>query len=317
MSAPVLPADDPSSITEAARILRGGGLVAMPTETVYGLAADAGNGEAVACLYAAKGRPRFNPLIAHVASIEMARLCAEFTETSENAVNAFWPGPLTLVLPKRSDAPVCDLASAGLDTIALRRPNHPAAQTLLDTFGGPLVAPSANPSGSVSPTTAAHVSEGLGDKIDLILDGGPCPVGLESTVVSFVDGTATLLRPGGLARKTIEAVTGKLRLAIPDGPLASPGMLASHYAPRAVLRLNAQFARPGEAFLGFGNVPRATLNLSRKGDLMEAAANLFAHLRTLDRTGAACIAVSPIPVEGLGEAINDRLERAAAPRGLV
>jgi len=317
MTAPILNTDSSEAIDRAAAILREGGLVAMPTETVYGLAADAGNATAVARLYEAKGRPRFNPLIAHVADLEMAKACARFSELAQAAAEAFWPGPLTLVLPKRSDAPVSDLASAGLDTIALRRPAHASAQALLDAFGGTLVAPSANPSGGVSPTTSAHVSEGLGDAVDLILDGGPCTVGLESTVVSFAGDTPTLLRPGGLARKTIEQVTGKLKTAKPDGPVASPGMLASHYAPRAPVRLNAQFARPGEAFLGFGNVPRATLNLSRKGDLIEAAANLFAHLRTLDATGATGIAVSPIPVEGLGEAINDRLERAAAPRGLA
>tara|TARA_R110002073_G_scaffold21092_4_gene74731 strand:+ start:2710 stop:3663 length:954 start_codon:yes stop_codon:yes gene_type:complete len=317
MTAPILPADNPEAIAKAADILRDGGLVAMPTETVYGLAADAANGKAVARLYEAKGRPRFNPLIAHVASVDMAQSCVVFDEAARQLAEHFWPGPMTLVLPRRAGAPISDLAGAGLDTLAVRRPAHPAAQALLDTFGSPLVAPSANPSGGVSPTTAAHVAEGLGDRIDLILDGGACKVGLESTVITFADGAATLLRPGGLARRDIEAITGKLRLAAPDGPVASPGMLASHYAPRAKLRLNAQFVRPGEAFLGFGNTPRATLNLSRKGDLVEAAANLFAHLRTLDRTGAACIAVSPIPVEGLGEAINDRLQRAAAPRGLA
>lgn len=317
MTAPILPAGDPRAISRAVAILHAGGLVAMPTETVYGLAADASNGQAVARLYEAKGRPRFNPLIAHVADLEMAKRCAEFSDTAEACARAFWPGPLTLVLPRRKGAPVSDLASAGLDTIALRQPDHTGAQALLSAFGNPLVAPSANPSGGVSPTTAAHVAEGLGKKIDLILDGGPCRVGLESTVIGFAGDQPALLRPGGIGRKTIETVTGKLRMTTPDGPVTSPGMLASHYAPRARLRLNAQFARPGEAFLGFGDAPRATLNLSRKGDLGEAAANLFAHLRTLDRTGAACIAVSPIPVEGLGEAINDRLQRAAAPRGLA
>lgn len=317
MTAPILPADDPEAIARAVQILHAGGLAAMPTETVYGLAADAANGRAVARLYEVKGRPRFNPLIAHVTDLEMAKRCADFSNAAEACAQAFWPGPLTLVLPRRTGAPVSDLASAGLDTIALRQPDHPAAQALLRAFGAPLVAPSANPSGGVSPTAAVHVAEGLGEKIDLILDGGSCRVGLESTVIAFTGDQPVLLRPGGIARKTIEAVTGTLRLAAPDGPVASPGMLASHYAPRAKLRLNAQFARPGEAFLGFGDTPRATLNLSRKGDLAEAAANLFAHLRTLDRTGAAGIAVSPIPVEGIGEAINDRLQRAAAPRGLA
>ena len=317
MTAPILNSDNPEAIVRAAAILRDGGLVAMPTETVYGLAADAGNAKAVARLYEAKGRPRFNPLIAHVADLEMATGCARFSDLAKAAAEAFWPGPLTLVLPKLADAPISDLASAGLDTIALRQPAHPGAQSLLAAFGAPLVAPSANPSGGVSPTMASHVAESLGDRVDLVLDGGPCTVGLESSVVSFVGDTSTLLRPGGLARNDIQAVIGKLATAKPDGPVASPGMLASHYAPRARLRLNAQVARPGEAFLGFGHVPRATLNLSRKGDLIEAAANLFAHLRTLDATGASGIAVSPIPVEGLGEAINDRLERAAAPRGLA
>lgn len=317
MTATILPADDTDALERAARILHEGGLVAMPTETVYGLAADAANGKAVARLYEAKGRPRFNPLIAHVSGLDMARTCAGIGPLAERCIETFWPGPLTLVLPRLAGGPVSDLASAGLDTIALRQPDHPGALGLLKAFGRPLVAPSANPSGGVSPTTAGHVADGLGSKIDLILDGGPCRVGLESTVISLAGPQPALLRPGGLARKILEAAIGPLARPAPDGPVASPGMLASHYAPRAPLRLNASSARPGEAFLGFGNTPRATLNLSRKGDLAEAAANLFAHLRTLDRTGAVRIAVAPIPVEGLGEAINDRLERAAAPRGLA
>lgn len=313
MTAPVLPADDPTAIARAAAILRAGGLVAMPTETVYGLAADASNAKAVARLYAAKGRPRFNPLIAHVAGIEMAKTLVQWPQLADQLARSFWPGPLTLVLPMLESAAICDLANAGLTSIAIRAPAHEGARALLTAFGGPLVAPSANPSGGVSPTSAAHVSEGLGGKLDLILDGGPCTVGVESTVIAILDGKATLLRPGGLARSRIEAITGPLAQAGHGDAPASPGMLASHYAPGAPLRLNAVNAEAGEVLIGFAAIS-GDLNLSASGDLAEAAARLFAALREIDALGPKRIAVAPIPDEGLGEAINDRLQRAAAPR---
>jgi len=309
-----------SSIVEAARLLASGGLVAFPTETVYGLGADATDGTAVARLYAAKGRPQFNPLISHVADAMAALPLARFTEEAKLLAEVFWPGPLTLVLPKQDGCPVSELATAGLDSIAVRVPDHPIARDLLKAFGRPVVAPSANQSGRVSPTLAEHVRTDLDGRIDLIVDGGPASVGIESTIVSFLD-TPTLLRPGGLPREAIENVLGyELADAEPiadNAPLA-PGMLSSHYAPRAAVRLNATDVRPGEVLLAFGDVvPSATvkvLNLSASGDLVEAAANLFSHLRVLDASGSAGIAVMPIPNEDLGEAINDRLARAAAPR---
>jgi L-threonylcarbamoyladenylate synthase len=311
-----LSADTPA-IAEAARCLASGGLVAFPTETVYGLGADATNGEAVARLYAAKGRPQFNPLIAHVSGLAAAQRLATFDARAEQLAAAFWPGPLTLVLPKTADCVVSDLALAGLDTIALRMPAHRVARELLAAFAKPIVAPSANKSGHVSPTDAAHVLADLRGRIELIVDGGACEVGVESTIVSLVD-SPTLLRPGGLPRAEIERALG---CALADAPISemptAPGMLASHYAPKALLRLNATEARPGEALLAFGhagNVPDDMLNLSPRGDLVEAAANLFSHLRALDRSGAKMIAVMPVPDDGLGEAINDRLRRAAAPR---
>jgi L-threonylcarbamoyladenylate synthase len=306
---------DSDAIAAAAQALRAGGLVAFPTETVYGLGADARNGEAVARLYAAKGRPRFNPLIAHVGSPEAARRLGRFDAAAETLAAAFWPGPLTLVLPKLPGAGIADLALAGLDSVAVRVPAHPVARALLAAFDGPVVAPSANRSGHVSPTETAHVLADLRGRIDLVLDAGPCPVGLESTIVACL-GTPTLLRPGGLPREAIERTLGRaLAVVKPDdeAPLA-PGMLASHYAPKATLRLNAATAGPGEALLGFGPAPNATLNLSPRGDLIEAAANLFSHLRALDASGVKRIAVMKVPHEGLGEAINDRLARAAAPK---
>lgn len=311
---------DSEAVRAAVACLSAGGLVAFPTETVYGLGADARNGEAVARLYAAKGRPAFNPLIAHVADLAAARTLGRFDEAAERLAAAFWPGPLTLVLPKAAGCPVSDLALAGLDSVAVRVPAHPLAHELLEAFGGPVVAPSANRSGHVSPTNAAHVLGDLRGRIDLIIDGGPCPVGVESTIVACLD-RPTLLRPGGAAREAIERVLG-FALAAPatqtaETPLA-PGMLRSHYAPKARLRLNAKAAHEGEALLAFGPAPAAprvkTFNLSPRGDLVEAAANLFSHLRALDASGAATIAVMPIPHEGLGEAINDRLKRAAAPK---
>jgi len=318
---------DAEAIAEAARCLAASGLVAFPTETVYGLGADASNGEAVARLYAAKGRPAFNPLIAHVADLEAAQQLAVFDAYAERLAAAFWPGPLTLVLPMRAGCPVSALATAGLDSVAVRVPASETAQRLLQAFGGPVVAPSANISGHVSPTAAAHVLGDLNGRIDLILDGGPCAVGVESTIVACLGGTPELLRPGGVAREAIERVLGltlSAATAAPDddAPLA-PGQLASHYAPRARLRLDAQEVKAEEALLGFGPVlpagaekASAVLNLSETGDLIEAAANLFAHLRALDGDGAEAIAVSPVPAEGLGAAINDRLRRAAAPRPL-
>jgi L-threonylcarbamoyladenylate synthase len=306
------------AIAAAAACLAAGGLVAFPTETVYGLGPDARHDEAVARHYAAKGRPAFNPLIAHVADVAAARRLASFDDAALTLAAAFWPGPLTLVLPKRPDCGVADLALAGLDSVAIRIPAHPIALALLKAFGGPVVAPSANRSGHVSPTSAAHVLNDLRGRIDLVLDGGPCDVGVESSIVSCL-GEPTLLRPGGLARAKIERALGRA-LAAPlvadEAPLA-PGMLASHYAPKARLRLDADAARAGEALLAFGPPPPfagTTLNLSPRGDLIEAAANLFSHLRALDASGAQSIAVMSVPHDGLGEAINDRLARAAAPR---
>ena len=319
-------ASDPDAIGAAARILAAGGLVAFPTETVYGLGADATNAAAIARLYAAKGRPAFNPLIAHVPDTAAARAIAAFDAAAETPPAAFWPGPLTLVLPKAPGCPVADLATAGLDTIAVRVPAHPVARALIAALGRPVVAPSANRSGHVSPTTADHVMADLADRIDLVLDGGPTTVGVESTILACLGDSVTLLRPGGVPREAIERAlerkVDEAPVAAEDGeaPLA-PGMLASHYAPRAALRLDAHEVRPGEALLAFGSdVPTGaaraamTLNLSPGGDLIEAAANLFSHLRELDRAGIARIAVIPIPRDGLGEAINDRLARAAAPR---
>jgi L-threonylcarbamoyladenylate synthase len=314
----VLKADD-EAIKAAARCLGAGGLVAFPTETVYGLGADADNGEAIARLYAAKGRPAFNPLIAHVADAAAARRLGVFDTAAEALAKAFWPGPLTLVVPKRAGCGVADLALAGLDTVGLRVPAHPVAHALLVAFGGPVVAPSANRSGHVSPTSAAHVLADLRGRIDMVIDGGPADVGVESTIVACL-GEPTLLRPGGVAREAIERALGRpLAVAAAteaDAPLA-PGMLSSHYAPKARLRLDADAPRDGEALLAFGPTPAAaghTLNLSPRGDLIEAAANLFSHLRALDASGARRIAVMAIPHDGLGEAINDRLARAAAPR---
>jgi L-threonylcarbamoyladenylate synthase len=313
----------PGAVERAARSLAAGGLVAFPTETVYGLGADATAGAAVARLYEAKERPSFNPLIAHVADAAAARALARFDAAAERLAAAFWPGPLTLVLPKRADCPVAELATAGLDTIAVRVPSHPIARAILFAFGRPVVAPSANRSGHLSPTTAQHVLADLRGRIELILDGGPTPMGLESTIIACLD-RPVLLRPGALPRPDIERL-----VKLEQGPAAppahvdelpiAPGALASHYAPRAPLRLNARHVEAHEALLAFGptavdGAAVAALNLSPRGDLIEAAANLFSHLRALDASGAAAIAVMPVPHTGLGEAINDRLERAAAPR---
>jgi L-threonylcarbamoyladenylate synthase len=314
--------DDPGAIDVCARCLDGGGLVAFPTETVYGLGCDATNAEAIARLYLAKGRPSFNPLIAHVADLSAARKIARFDADAEKLAQKFWPGPLTLVLPKTADCEVADLATAGLDTIAVRVPSHPFARRLVAAFGRPIVAPSANRSGHVSPTSAAHVRSDLAGRIDLIADGGPTEVGVESTIVGCFE-QPMLLRPGGVPRDALEAVLGRRLADLPaeqntSQPLA-PGLLTSHYAPRAAVRLNAARVEPGEALLAFGPnlVPGSdraavALNLSERGDLTEAAANLFGHLRALDAAPAMRIAVMPIPDTGLGEAINDRLRRAAA-----
>jgi L-threonylcarbamoyladenylate synthase len=303
-----------TDIGKAVEILRAGGLVAFPTETVYGLGADATQDLAVAKIYAAKGRPQFNPLIAHVLDVDEAFELAEFPGDALKLASRFWPGPLTLVLPRRSPCPVSMLASAGLPSLALRVPAHPLALELLREFGKPVVAPSANPSGRISPTTAQHVRQGLGAKVDLILDGGPSVVGLESTIVSFLEERPRLLRAGGLSREAIEAALGIKLLDGPvAGPLHAPGQLESHYAPQARMRLNAESWAAGEARLGFGGHD-APLNLSRQGDVVEAAANLFSMLHELDAQKPELIAVAPIPNAGLGEAINDRLRRAAAPR---
>lgn len=316
----LLPADA-AAIAAAAQALKDGKLVAFPTETVYGLGADATNAAAVARLYQAKGRPRFNPLISHVADLAAAEAIAVLDPASRRLAQAFWPGPLTLVLRKAPGCPVSDLATAGLDTIAVRIPAHPAAQALLRALSRPVVAPSANLSGHVSPTTAAHVQGDLAGRIDLILDAGPVAVGVESTIVSCLD-TPRLLRPGGTPRHALEKLLGApLAGRNPAGkaqPVA-PGMLASHYAPRAAVRLDVTDVAADEALLAFGpapapGTPMAMLNLSAGGDTVEAAANLFSYLRRLDHAGARAIAVMPIPHEGLGEAINDRLARAAAPR---
>lgn len=358
----VLPAG-PAAIDEAAATLAAGRLVAFPTETVYGLGADAANDEAVARLYAAKERPSFNPLIAHVAgnvagnladgssgiagestaAVDAARRLALFDAPALQLAAAFWPGPLTLVLPKAPGCPVGQLATAGLDTIAVRAPSHPVARAILAAFGGPVVAPSANRSGRVSPTSARHVEADLAGRIDLIIDGGAAPMGVESTVVACGGGEVTLLRPGAIPRAAVEKVLGRAvtiaSTACDQGSKEAgraaaaprsgqtqprpnaPGMLASHYAPRAAVRLDAVSVAPGEALLAFGPVlppdaggARLVLNLSSRGDLIEAAANLFSHLRLLDDAGTSSIAVMPVPNDGLGEAINDRLRHAAAPR---
>ncbi len=312
-------APDAPGIARAAALLAGGGLVAFPTETVYGLGADARNGRAVAAIFEAKGRPRFNPLIVHVASAEAAAALIDLPEAGRRLAAAFWPGPLTLVAPIRAGAGIADLVTAGLPTLAVRVPEHKLALALLRAFGGPVAGPSANPSGTVSPTTAGHVLDGLDGRIAAVLDGGACPVGIESTIIGLAPDAPALLRPGGLPAETIEAALGR-PLAAAGAGITAPGQLASHYAPAARLRLDAAAPRPGELWLGFGPDAGAGsgagLNLSPTGDLHEAAANLFAHLRALDARAAPgqAVAVAPVPRTGLGRAINDRLARAAAPR---
>jgi len=312
-----LVAADERGILEAASLLRDGKLVAFPTETVYGLGADALDETAVGAIFAVKERPRFNPLIVHVPDREEARELVTFNPLASALAEAFWPGALTLVLRRREPSPVAYLASAGLKTVAVRSPANKIARTLIDAAGVPIAAPSANRSGRISPTTAADVAEELQGRIDLILDGGRCELGLESTVVGFDEGQPILLRPGAIPREELEKILGPLQ-GSRKGLIQAPGMSASHYAPRARLRLGASSVEPGEALLAFGpRVPlgaRVVRNLSPAGDVREAAANLFIMLRSLDKSGASAIAVMPIPETGLGEAINDRLARAAHPR---
>lgn len=304
---------DSAGFARASEILRAGGLVSLPTETVYGLGGDARNDHAVARIFEAKGRPQFNPLIVHVPSAEVAKTYVEWSHEAEILASAFWPGAMTLVLPIRSGAGISPLVSAGLPTLAIRVPAHPVAQALLEEFDGPVAAPSANPSGKISPTLAEHVMAGLSGRIEAVLDGGACEVGVESTIIGLAE-EPTLLRPGGVPTEVIEAALQvKLHQHSEGDPLTAPGQMTSHYAPGAAVRLKATTRMSGELMLGFGDVD-CDLNLSAAGDLTEAAANLFHHLHALDAKDASGIAVSPIPEVGLGLAINDRLRRAAAPR---
>ncbi|MEJ5079267.1 L-threonylcarbamoyladenylate synthase [Ochrobactrum sp. MYb379] len=316
---------DEKAVSRAVEVLARGGLVAIPTETVYGLAADASHGEGVAGIFAAKGRPQFNPLIAHVNSIAMAERYVTFDTISRRLAERFWPGPLTIVLPLKATQdtprPIHSLVTAGLDTLAIRMPTG-QVRDVIKQLDSPVAAPSANTSGRISPTSAKAVADDLGRKIDLILDAGPCGVGVESTIVKVDGERVHLLRPGGLAAEEIEAFLGvKLIRAEHNAAIQAPGMMESHYAPDAAMRLDVKIVEPGEALLAFGSTRVAggdeatqILNLSESGDLREAASNLFDFMRKLDATGAVTIAVEPIPFDGLGEAINDRLKRAAAPR---
>jgi L-threonylcarbamoyladenylate synthase len=302
----------------ALTLLRQGAPVALPTETVYGLAADATNGSAITAIYVAKGRPRFNPLIVHVDGFAMAQTIGIFDVVLQKLAKSFWPGPLTLVVPLKDNAGIHPLLLAGLDTVAIRIPVG-ALRDLITEFGKPLAAPSANRSGHLSPTSAEAVAESLAGRIELVLDGGPARIGVESTIIGRIDGKLTLLRPGGIAAEMIESVIGKPLERLHSNNILAPGMMASHYAPSARVRLNAAHVEAGEVLLSFGKtlvsgVPVAQLNLSPSANLSEAAQNLFSHLRALDAEKPLCIAVSPIPIIGLGEAINDRLQRAAAPR---
>ncbi len=302
----------PTDLKRAANLLRQGALVSFPTETVYGLGADARQGEAVAGIYTAKGRPSFNPLIVHLADAAEARKYVEWSETAETLARAFWPGPLTLVLPLRKDHDLSPLVTAGLSTVALRVPAHSTARALLTQFSGPVAAPSANPSGRISPTNADHVFAGLEGRIAAIVDDGPCTVGLESTILGHEGSTPVLLRAGGLPNEDIETILNTKLIAPQTNDITAPGQLTSHYAPRGAVRLNATAPEKDELMLGFGEIS-GTLTLSETGNLTEAAANLFGHLHQLDAIGGT-IAVAPIPMHGLGSAINDRLNRAAAPR---
>ncbi len=323
MSSPNLRPADAEGIKAGAAALRAGKLVAFPTETVYGLGADATNDDAVAAIFAAKGRPSFNPLIVHFTDIEAAAREVEVDDRARTLARHFWPGPLTLVLPRRKDCRLSRLVSAGLESVAVRVPGHDTARALLAGAGLPIAAPSANRSGHISPTTAAHVAASLDDVAVLILDGGACPLGIESTVIDLTTDTPMLLRPGGVAREAVEAVTGPLNVPADEpGEAArrSPGRIARHYAPHTRLRKDARKVEAGEALLAFGPTPPegaagavTVLNLSPEGDVNEAAANLFAMLHRLDAAGATAIACAPVPMTGLGVAINDRLARAAEP----
>ena len=312
-SSPDLLPDTDAGHATAAGILRSGGLVAFPTETVYGLGADACDDRAVARIFEAKGRPSFNPLIVHFADLDTLKQHVHWTPEAELLAQVYWPGPLTLVLRKQAHSPISELVSAGLDTIAVRLPAHDSARAILRSFGGGVAAPSANRSGQISPTTAQHVVDSLGARVDAILDGGPCKVGVESTIVGLTD-KPVLLRPGGITEQELAQTLGRhLAVRHKAEAISAPGQLVSHYAPKALVRLNATEWEPGEIRLGFGEVD-CDLNLSRTEDLVEAAAHLFDYLHRLDAMGGGTIAVSPIPHEGLGIAINDRLSRAAAPR---
>ena len=319
--AEILKSTAPNAIAATVDILRSGGLVAIPTETVYGLAGDATNGAAVAGIFEVKGRPAFNPLICHVSDLAMANNFGKFSALAEKLAKRFWPGPLTLVVPKTQECAAHDLVSAGLDTIAIRAPLGIAGE-IIAALGNPLAAPSANRSGRISPTTAEHVAKDLGDDIDLIIDGGACSVGLESTIVKIENERLTLLRPGSISAQDIEAVTGvTVDYISKNSSIEAPGMMSSHYAPNATLILNATEVTAGEALLAFGSnsLPGSeldphSLNLSVAGDLVEAASNLYDYLRRLDQPDTTCIKVQSIPLVELGEAINDRLSRAAAPR---
>lgn len=301
---------DTAGLARAAALLRAGEVVALPTETVYGLAADATNAEAVARIYAAKGRPSFNPLIAHVSSVDMAAAHVEVTPLARRLIDAFWPGPLTLVLPKRPESAVAAIVTAGLSTLAVRCPDHPVPQALIAALGRPLAAPSANASGQISATRAVHVLKTLGGRIPLVIDGGACRGGIESTIVAVDGDRLRLLRPGGVPREALEAFAP---VALAGGGIEAPGMMESHYAPSKPLRLEAESAREGEFLIGFGPIT-GDVSLSPAGDPVEAAARLFDCLHAADASGARAIAVAPVPPEGLGAAINDRLRRAAAPR---
>lgn len=309
-----LNATDRDTASRAAQALSGGGLVALPTETVYGLAVDAQNEDAVKALYAAKGRPSNNPLICHVTGQSMANRYVDICETASQLMTAFWPGPLTLVLPLKHGALIAPSVQAGLSTLAVRCPDTSAMQQVISTLGRPVAAPSANKSGRLSPTSANDVLEQLGGEVDMIVDGGPTRVGIESTIVGIMDGTVTLLRPGTVTPEMIANITGQAPKAHTGKVLTAPGQLASHYAPNAPVRLNALSAEDGEVLVGFGAVT-SSLTLSASGDLDEAAQKLFSILRAADSMGAKRIAVAPVPDEGIGLAINDRLRRAAAPRG--
>ncbi|MCK5042362.1 MAG: threonylcarbamoyl-AMP synthase [Sphingomonadales bacterium] len=307
--------NDDNSIKLAAQALKKGELVGLPTETVYGLAASAVDDRAVLNIFKAKERPSFNPLIVHVADIDMAMAVAEVTPIAKKLMHAFWPGPLTIVLKRNKDCPLSELVSAGLDTVALRSPNHPVAMALLKTSKLPLAAPSANKSGTISPTTAQHVIDGLGSEVAYVLDGGAAAVGIESTIISATDGVVSLLRPGSISSDMIEDVLGEKITTPTTSPnkITAPGQLASHYAPNNAVRLNADNAENDEFLLGFGDV-NGKLNLSPSGDVDEAARNLFTMLRQADKLSSGGIAIAPIPNTGIGIAINDRIKRAAAPK---